>query len=97
MSFFDSISGYIAPYKQKVKWTQLAIMASAIGTMYAAVHIYRARKHDNIPSIAPNDFSFLNGHLSKLITDEFWIEWLYHETKKMNFPPVVSMSAPGFE
>ena len=103
-SAFDSVKTYIAPNDDEKndenKRTGLIVAsiigASTIGAIYAARQYYRARMHDNIPTMGPQDFSYFGGHLPKLIElNSELFDWTYRKTKELNWPPVISMSVPG--
>eukprot|EP01084_Bolivina_argentea_P184595 318362_1 len=89
----DTTDAKKTPYK---RWTVAsAIALSTIGTVYAASRVYRATKHDNIPTLAVHDYHYLHGHLPKILDLKGGIhEWLYKECKAVGFPPLVSVSLP---
>lgn len=109
-SVFDSVKYYINPEEDnnnnndnkdrnddKLKTWAIAsaIGVSAVGLMYAAANMYRARQHDNIPTLAIDDYTMFVGHLPKLLSLKHdFHEWMYQSVKKMNYPPLVSVSIP---
>ena len=103
-SVFGSAKSYINGKNEESKndfnWKPLmyvsAVGISTISVIYAARQYYRARAHDNIPTMAPNDFKYFGGHLPTLIElSGNYFDWMYNDIKNKDWPPVVSMSVPG--
>ena len=103
---FDSLKSYISPNdnqkneEHQQNWNPVvfasAVGISTIGVIYAARRYYRARMHDNIPTMSPKDFSYFGGHLPTLIElSGNYFDWMYNDIKNKGWPPVVSMSVPG--
>eukprot|EP00484_Ammonia_sp_Unknown_P010958 CAMPEP_0197065084 /NCGR_PEP_ID=MMETSP1384-20130603/164317_1 /TAXON_ID=29189 /ORGANISM="Ammonia sp." /LENGTH=75 /DNA_ID=CAMNT_0042501809 /DNA_START=47 /DNA_END=271 /DNA_ORIENTATION=+ len=64
--------------------------------IYTARQRYRARTHDNIPMMAPNDLAYFGGHLHKYLALEGDLyDWFVAEIQKMGWPPVACSSIPG--
>eukprot|EP01084_Bolivina_argentea_P246298 412226_1 len=100
-SWFDSIEPYIKSMEQYKSWAVPSMLGlTTIGTIYLA-RKYRAKIHDNIPLMAPEDFSFFGGHLPKIraiqaedIEGNDIHAYIYQEAKKAGFPPCFCMSLP---
>ena len=88
-------------WKKKMK-PMLLTTAIGIGTaavIFGARQFYRAKKHDNIPTLEWDGFEYFGGHLSSfsrfLCDGHHWYDWTYERLKEMNWPPIVSLSFPG--
>eukprot|EP01084_Bolivina_argentea_P246297 412224_1 len=105
-SILDSVKSYVTPNDDEKtnnnqnNWKP-AMYASLIGlstiaTIYTARQYYRARFHDNIPTMGMKDFSYFGGHL-QILTEKGgnWVYWMYEDMCNSNWPPIVSLSFPG--
>ena len=79
-------------------WKKLIIPSAVVLTSTAAIVFalgerLRARKHDNIPLLAPDKVTYYGGHLDCL--NEGFYPWLYQEYVKADFPELACMLSPG--
>jgi len=79
-------------------WKKLIIPSAVVLTSSAAIAFalgekLRARKHDNIPLLAPEDVTYYGGHLD-VIEDDFY-PTLYEMNVKANFPALTCLITPG--
>ena len=95
-SIWDSVVK-VANNSQYSKWKAGAV-ASTVGITIASailIHKYRARKHDNIPTLAEDECEMIKGHLSLFLKNRRrFHEKLLEEIKKLDFPSISSLARP---
>ena len=74
--------------------------ASCIGVVVGSgifLQKYRAYPHDNIPMLAKDEWSSIQGHLPLILRiRKDFVRWLYGAIKEESFPSVASLSRSPF-